>query len=392
MSKGITKEEFIKRSNEKYDGKYRFYNMEYNGWQSYVWIECQDHGLFKVKPVKHIGRNQECPHCTRELKRQEIEQKILKICSKIPYCDTSRLRYENSGNKLILNCTFIQDGEIHGEYTKLSEEIYDGDGCPKCALIKRGIEHAVSKEEFIRRSKEKHGNLYNYDNIKYTKISEYVYDIWCYEHNGYFNTLAHNHRLYKCNVCYGTETRTTQQFIDEANAIHNYRYDYSNTVYVANNEYLFIDCYVHGQYKRLPTQHINAELGCPDCIREESDSISSGEKEIIDILGYHGIQYITQKSFDDCKHINKLQYDFYLPEYNLCIEYDGQQHFIPIDGWGGEETLKSIQIRDEIKNQYCKNNNINLLRIPYYECNPEEMIEEYFKYVYNKNLNSKQYK
>lgn len=392
MSKGITKEEFIKRSKEKYNDKYRFYHMEYIGYQYDVWIDCQDHGLYKVKPSKHIGRNQECPCCIKEKLRLKCEQKVLEKCNSVPNCDTSRVRYIDSSSKIILGCFVFDEKEnkIHGKYEKLPYEV--DDGCPTCNLILRGIEHAVSKEEFIRRSKEKHGNLYNYDNIKYTKISEYVYDIWCYEHNGYFNTLAHNHRLYKCNVCYGTETRTTQQFIDEANAIHNYRYDYSNTVYVANNEYLFIDCYVHGQYKRLPTQHINAELGCPDCIREESDSISSGEKEIIDILGYHGIQYITQKSFDDCKHINKLQYDFYLPEYNLCIEYDGQQHFIPIDGWGGEEGFKKQKIRDNIKEQYCNDNNINLLRIPYYECNPEEMIEEYFKYVYNKNLNSKQYK
>ena len=89
------------------------------------------------------------------------------------------------------------------------------------------------------------------------------------------------------------------------------------------------------------------------------------------------IDFIPQKVFSDCKNKNNtcyLYFDFYLPYYNMIIEYDGQQHFEPIKIWGGEEKLKRQQENDEIKNQYCKNNNINLVRIPYTK-NKEEIIQ-----------------
>ena len=89
------------------------------------------------------------------------------------------------------------------------------------------------------------------------------------------------------------------------------------------------------------------------------------------------IDFIPQKVFSDCKNKNNtcyLYFDFYLPYYNMIVEYDGQQHFEPIKIWGGEEKLKRQQENDEIKNQYCKNNNINLVRIPYTK-NKEEIIQ-----------------
>ena len=92
-----------------------------------------------------------------------------------------------------------------------------------------------------------------------------------------------------------------------------------------------------------------------------------GEKVIEQYLINNNIEFQGQKVFKDCKYKNCLRFDFYLPYYNLCIEYDGEGHYQAIDYFGGEQQLKNNQIRDEIKNQYCKDNNINLLRIPYWE-------------------------
>lgn len=92
---------------------------------------------------------------------------------------------------------------------------------------------------------------------------------------------------------------------------------------------------------------------------------SKGETYIKELLEYFNIDYIPQKRFDDCKHKKSLPFDFYLPKYNLAIEYDGRQHFEPIEHWGGEKRFIELQKHDDIKNTYCKNNNINLIRIPY---------------------------
>lgn len=103
-------------------------------------------------------------------------------------------------------------------------------------------------------------------------------------------------------------------------------------------------------------------------------SSSKGEKRVEQYLSSLDMDFTTQKTFENCKHKNKLRFDFYIPILNLCIEYDGEQHYKPIDYFGGEKDFKETQFRDQIKTQYCKDNNINLLRIPYWEFNNIENI------------------
>ena len=92
---------------------------------------------------------------------------------------------------------------------------------------------------------------------------------------------------------------------------------------------------------------------------------SKGEMYIEEILKDNNIDYIPQKRFDDCKDEKTLPFDFYLPQYNVCIEYDGSQHFEPVQYWGGEKRFKELVLHDLIKDTYCKSNDIKLIRIPY---------------------------
>lgn len=99
------------------------------------------------------------------------------------------------------------------------------------------------------------------------------------------------------------------------------------------------------------------------------------------ILDKLNIDYLTQKRFKDCKYIYTLPFDFYLKKYNILIEIDGQGHYYPIDCFGGEDGFKKTKIRDEIKNKYCKSNNIQLLRIPYWEFENLELLENEIKNI-----------
>ena len=95
---------------------------------------------------------------------------------------------------------------------------------------------------------------------------------------------------------------------------------------------------------------------------------SKWEIFIRDFLISLNVTFQPQKRFNDCKNKKQsdmLPFDFYLPDYNTCIEYDGEHHFHPIEMWGGYEKFLVNQENDGIKNKYCENNNINLLRIPY---------------------------
>ena len=111
--------------------------------------------------------------------------------------------------------------------------------------------------------------------------------------------------------------------------------------------------------------------GCPYCFDTKKFIFSKGEKAIEKTLQDLDITYLQQYTFSDCRDKNMLPFDFYLPDINKCIEYDGQHHFYPVTFNGiSEEHAKENHMKtmkhDDIKNDYCKNNNIELLRIPYY--------------------------
>lgn len=103
---------------------------------------------------------------------------------------------------------------------------------------------------------------------------------------------------------------------------------------------------------------------CPYC------NESKGEKNISEILIKYNINFISQYKFNDCKFKHLLTFDFYLPDLNVCIEFDGEFHYKPI--MGVDEFAKGF-IRDDIKNNYCIENSITLIRIPYWE---KENLEE----------------
>lgn len=92
---------------------------------------------------------------------------------------------------------------------------------------------------------------------------------------------------------------------------------------------------------------------------------SLNEQYIELVLSENNIVYYSQYTFNDCVNIYKLPFDFYLPDYNTAIEYDGEQHVRPIEFFGGEEGFRKRIINDGIKNKYCMDNGINLIRIPY---------------------------
>ena len=100
--------------------------------------------------------------------------------------------------------------------------------------------------------------------------------------------------------------------------------------------------------------------GCPMC------NSSMGEKAISKFLDNYNIKYQREYRFKDCRNVFPLPFDFYIKDLNICIEYDGIQHFECTKGWNKyEDRIKYIQNNDAIKNNYCVDKNIRLIRIPY---------------------------
>lgn len=148
-----------------------------------------------------------------------------------------------------------------------------------------------------------------------------------------------------------------EQFIDRANKIHNFKYDYSNIVFTNIYDEVEIICPNHGSFFQKPSIHMYAKSNCPEC------NIYKGEEKVGIWLNTNNINYIYQHKV---KINNSYHYyDFYLPECNIMIEYNGLQHYKPIKFFGGQKGFNYLQSRDKIKEQYCLDNNIKLLVISY---------------------------
>lgn len=140
---------------------------------------------------------------------------------------------------------------------------------------------------------------------------------------------------------------------------------------------LTVQYYVKSDLKNGPIWHCKCECGREKDITSKqlkNNTKSCGclksyaEIQITNVLDENNISYIQEYTYEDCMNPKtgcRLRFDFYLPDYNCCIEYDGEQHFKIGTGWNDEDSFKDLQKRDKIKNQYCKDNNIKLIRIPY---------------------------
>ena len=162
-----------------------------------------------------------------------------------------------------------------------------------------------------------------------------------------------------------------KSFVTRATAEHAgfYLYPYMDQ-YVDVRTPLPIVCPIHGVFLQAPRAHIRkggAGSWCPLCKE------SKGEKKIAAWLVAREISISREHSFEGCRYVNLLRFDFYLPQHNVCIEYDGEHHYVDNDQWLGAGKLAETKKRDAIKDQYCKDNGIRLIRISYKEF---DLIEE----------------
>jgi len=256
---------------------------------------------------------------------------------------------------------------IHGEYTQRADAHMLGQECPICGDEKQAAGRRLTTDEFIEKAKEVHGDKYDYSETQYfsRKQNGGKVKIICPIH-GPFEQIADNHlKGSGCNKCAGRLVTNQEEFIQKAKEIFGDKYDYSKSDYRGSNTPVGVICKKHGLFTVTPSNHISKLSGCPICKE------SKGENLLSTILSTFNLKYIRQKTFTDCvgisgkKYCRKLPFDFFIPKYNAVIEYDGRQHFEPVMEFGGEENFKKTQSSDQIKNQYCQDKGIKMIRIPY---------------------------
>ncbi len=268
-----------------------------------------------------------------------------------------KVNYINSKSPVLITCP------NHGDFYQIPYNHLMGKGCKKCSVERNKLKSTKSIDKFIDDSKNVHYDTFNYDKVKYVNDSTKVI-ITCLKH-GDFEQTPNKHLLGQgCPFCKFDKSKKSfskkysSSFIDRSNRIHNGYYDYSKVKHINAKYPVEITCPKHGVFLQLPYNHLMGK-GCIKC------SQSQGEKIIESFLILNKVEYEFQKKFPDCKNKIPLSFDFYLPKFNVLIEFDGLQHYKSLGYFGGDKKLKFTQLCDKIKNEYCLKNNIRLIRIPY---------------------------
>jgi len=294
--------------------------------------------------------------------KQFIDKAISIHSNKYGY---DNVHYNNNKTRIHIYCK-----KCKKYFLQIPNNHLRGQGCSKCS----GKKKPTTKEyiEKILTKYPENKNKYNYDKVVYINSSTKIL-IWCCKCKKYFKQSASAHLDGRgCWDCGGSKPLKTITFVNKV--LNKYpenkiKYNYDNVIYTNTENKILIGCNKHKKYFfQTPHNHLRGQ-GCPICKE------SKGEKQISKCLDENDIIYETQKRFKYCKYKNTLSFDFYLPEYNICIEYQGEQHYKPVKKIGRkwftlEESVKNYEknkYKDKLKRKFCINNNITLIEIPYWE-------------------------
>ena len=262
----------------------------------------------------------------------------------------------------------LYNGSVNlvGEYKGMFEETEFK--CDICNHTWRDIPSNVLKRhgclycrcnDFIDKSKDKFGEQFNYDCTKDTFIGlRKPCKFHCNLHDSYFYiqpTYHLNNKFGGCKKCaYESRFIDINTLIDRFKEIHGDTYIYNDISYNGMFNDIEIVCKLHGKFKQTPHNHLSGQ-GCPICNSSKKENI------IREVLRKEGIMNIEQKGFDYLKSINPMHLDFYIPSINTAIECQGEQHFRPIDYFGGDEAFKKQVERDRLKYDLCKKHGVNII-------------------------------
>jgi hypothetical protein len=353
--RGLSEQEYIKKFKKVHgDDTYGYSKFIYSGDYVKSIIICKIHGEFEQTPNSHKNGHG-CAKCAGHgLNMQEHIKKFREVHGDT--FDYSKSVYRSSSEKIIIIC------KIHGEFEQTPSSHKNGQGCQKCAGF------GFNTPEHIEKFREIHGDTYDYSKSAYRSNHKKII-IVCKIH-GEFEQTPHNHkRGAGCQKCTTGHGLNAQEIVDAFREVHGDTYDYSKSIYRSSSEKITIICKTHGEFEQTPSMHKSGD-GCPKCKE------SVGEKKIRSFLTIKNVVFESQKKFKTCKNVNILAFDFHLPDHNTLIEFQGKQHYMAVEYFGGERGFLGVQKRDAIKRQWCLDNNVHLLEIRYDE-NVEERLTEF---------------
>lgn len=314
---------------------------------------CPIHGVMEQALHNHL-QGKECTECANEKRRitktptkEEFLEKAARKhnLSEYDWSEFNILDRDDSG-RVEFCC------RKHGKYRDWPSNFLKGHGCHIChgkskdddevreELSKLHPELDFSQAKYSERDKlkrikvicPKHGEQL----ISYGNLMNGQGCYWCgRERTGMKNTLSNEEIIRRGKELFGEE----------------YTYEHLDTYNRTEDGKITITCRKHGDFTALPANFFKG-VGCPICAE------SSLEMEMRMFLEDNGIKFEPYKKFE---WLGKQHLDFYLPEHNIGIECQGMQHFIPVNIFGGQESLDKVKKLDERKRMLCNSNGIRVL-------------------------------
>lgn len=366
MAKKKTTEQFIEDARKVHGDKYDYSKVTYIDSRTKIEIICPIHGSFMQLPNAHL-RGADCRQCSIHKRSNErmytteyfVKQSKLIHNNKYSY---EKVIYTKCNKKVIITCP------IHGDFEQTPTCHLQGQGCPECGKLQKANSHRTKWEDLLKRFRKIHGDTFEYEQNGYKSINDKI-KIFCKKHNYWFEQqITHHLDGRGCPICNGGSKRNTEMFVIKAREIHGDKYDYSKVNYITKDNPVEIICPKHGSFWQKAHDHI-CGCGCPRCRSFRNQEF------IFEFLkkSFPKEEWLWEFS-PSWLGIQRL--DIYNSRVNLAIEYNGQQHYFPIDVFGGEEGFKKCTEHDALKAQLCKDNNCKLYIIKYDDVDYDRIRED----------------
>lgn len=343
--------------------EYGYNLLSFTGKKNKMDVYCNIHGLFRQTPEVHL-MGCGCPECGKEksIKKRTLTKEQLEARGRELYGDFyiyDNVVIKNAREKVKIICP------IHGEFWQTPDAHMHGHKCPECSKCKRR-----DTQSFIKECDLIHGNKYDYSKVVY-KNRETAVCIICPEHGEFLQTPKSHLSGCGCPKCANNVKLSTEEFIERCHRVWGDLYDYSKVNYVRSIDEVEIICKKHGTFFQTANSHLSGH-GCPHCANEEYLEEKRLYEYVIANLddtaerGYH---------FD---FLNRQHIDVYSPKYNVGIEYQGVEHFEPVERFGGVDKYNLTIERDERKYRLCMDNGIKL----FYFSKEKKIPKAYFSHIY----------
>jgi len=247
-------------------------------------------------------------------------------------------------------------------------------GCHECRKTYMSIKNRIySFEEIEAQCNKKNLKWINKDEVQNNLNRKNVFILECIKCGHILKcNITHLFSDRKCGNCSNNIKKPIERVKDELKSVYNDEYELFGEYNGSREQNIFIHNKCGNTFNSSLYNLLNGRSSCPYC----QNNTSIGETQINSYLGNNNnnnIYYEPHYWFSDCRNINPLPFDFVIfnnikkEAIKLIIEFDGRQHYEPVDRFGGLKCYLQTKINDTIKNNYCLQNKIRLLRIPFWE-------------------------